>query len=482
MTNLLADLPRGVPAQKDTDMSAPKAQWYAPETIAGAAKGHYAPHKVFLGAVGDTLIGVEDDRHMLTIAGSRAGKGRSCIIPNLLHYSGSVLVIDPKGENADKTAMRRHELGQDVHVLDPFKRCPEHCKFFQASFNPLDILDLDSPTLIDDAALIADALVVPSGGDSHWDDSAKSFIEGLVLHVATAPQYRDKCNLISVYDALMLGETAEHLDGMDGLEAAMLLNTAADGAVATAAISLFSKTEKERDSVISVARKHLTFLRSKQMQSVLKTSDFSLTDLQKYDTSVYLCLPAGRLSANRRWLRLFMNLALEAFEREPKRPEQPPILMIMDEFPILGHMQQIEDAAGQVAGFGVKLWPIIQDLSQLKALYKDRWETFMGNSGVIQCFGNNEQTTTEWISKRLGKTSFQVVKKSDLTARQMADGASGESWSIEVHDLLSPEEVARFFSRETGRQIIIRGGRYAMALERVNYDQHEFFAQHASAT
>ena len=59
--------------------------------------------------------------------------------------------------------------------------------------------------------------------------------------------------------------------------------------------------------------------------------------------------------------------------------------MIMDEFPILGHMQQIEDAAGQVAGFGVKLWPIIQDLSQLKALYKDRWETFMGNSGVIQC-------------------------------------------------------------------------------------------------
>jgi len=126
----------------------------------------------------------------------------------------------------------------------------------------------------------------------------------------------------------------------------------------------------------------------------------------------------------------------------------------------------------------VKLWPIIQDLSQLKALYKDRWETFMGNSGVIQCFGNNEQTTTEWISKRLGKTSFQVVKKSDLTLRQTADGASGESWSIEVHDLLTPEEVARFFSRETGRQIIIRGGRHAMALERVNYDKHPFFQKH----
>lgn len=479
MKNLLADLPRGVPSQKDTDMTAPKAQWYAPEIIAGATKGHYAPHKVFLGAVGDVFIGVDDDRHMLTVAGSRAGKGRSCIIPNLLHYTGSVLVIDPKGENANKTAMRRHELGQDVFVLDPFQRCEPQCKAFQASFNPMRLLQPDSPTLIDDAALIADALVIPSGGDAHWDDSAKSVIEGILLHVATAPQYRGRRDLISVYDALMTGEVFETLGEMEGLEAAMMSNYEADGAVMSAAISLFSKTEKERDSVISVARKHLTFLRSKQMQSVLRGSDFDLTDLQKYDTTVYLCLPAGRLSANRRWLRLFMNLALEAFEREPKRPEQPPILMIMDEFPILGHMQQIEDAAGQVAGFGVKLWPIIQDLSQLKALYKDRWETFLGNSGVVQCFGNNEQTTTEWISNRLGKTSFEVVRRSDVTMRQAGDGATGLSSSIEVHDLLTPEEVARLFSRETGRQIIIRSGRHAMALERVNYDQHPFFAQHA---
>lgn len=479
MKNLLADLPRGVPSQKDTDMTTPKAQWYAPEVIAGATKGHYAPHKVFLGAVGDVFIGVDDDRHMLTVAGSRAGKGRSCIIPNLLHYTGSVLVIDPKGENANKTAMRRHELGQDVFVLDPFQRCEAQCKAFQASFNPMRLLQADSPTLIDDAALIADALVIPSGGDAHWDDSAKSVIEGILLHVATAPQYSGRRDLISVYDALMTGEVFETLGEMDGLEAAMMSNYEADGAVMSAAISLFSKTDKERDSVISVARKHLTFLRSKQMQSVLRGSDFDLTDLQKYDTTVYLCLPAGRLSANRRWLRLFMNLALEAFEREVKRPGQPPILMIMDEFPILGHMQQIEDAAGQVAGFGVKLWPIIQDLSQLKALYKDRWETFLGNSGVVQCFGNNEQTTTEWISNRLGKTSFEVVKKSDVTMRQVGDGATGQSSSIEVHDLLTPEEVARLFSRETKRQIIIRSGRHAMALQRVNYDEHPFFAQHA---
>ena len=61
-------------------------------------------------------------------------------------------------------------------------------------------------------------------------------------------------------------------------------------------------------------------------------------------------------------------------------------------------MRQIEDAAGQIASYGVKLWPILQDLGQLKALYKERWETFMGNAGVLQFFGNNDLTTLEWIS------------------------------------------------------------------------------------
>ena len=84
-----------------------------------------------------------------------------------------------------------------------------------------------------------------------------------------------------------------------------------------------------------------------------------------------------------------------------------PVLFVLDEFASLGHMRQIEDAAGQIAGYGVKLWPILQDLGQLKSLYKDRWETFMGNAGVLQFFGNNDLTTLEWISKRLGTTTIE---------------------------------------------------------------------------
>lgn len=79
---------------------------------------------LLLGRRGGRLVGWKDDRHVMTIAGSRAGKGVSLIIPNLLLYEDSALVIDPKGENARITARRRGTeadgLGQDVYVLDPF--------------------------------------------------------------------------------------------------------------------------------------------------------------------------------------------------------------------------------------------------------------------------------------------------------------------------------------------------------------------------
>jgi type IV secretion system protein VirD4 len=105
----------------------------------------------------------------------------------------------------------------------------------------------------------------------------------------------------------------------------------------------------------------------------------------------------------------------------------------------------VEDAAGQIAGFGVKLWPILQDLSQLKALYETRWETFLGNAGILQFFGNNDLSTLEWISKRCGRTSITVTNTSDVTVSSRMGGAKGISKGTEVYDLLTIDEAARYF-------------------------------------
>ena len=124
----------------------------------------------------------------MTVAGSRAGKSVT-LIGNLLFYRGSVLATDPKGELANITAARRAALGQKVHILDPFEIVAERLAGLRAHYNPMSVLVPDSKTIIEDAGLIADALVVSAGKDPHWDETAKNFIEGIMLHVATDPKY-----------------------------------------------------------------------------------------------------------------------------------------------------------------------------------------------------------------------------------------------------------------------------------------------------
>jgi len=145
---------------------------------------------------------------------------------------------------------------------------------------------------------------------------------------------------------------------------------------------------------------------------------------------------------------------------------------------VLGHMQALENAAGQVAGFGVKLWIIVQDIGQLKALYKERWQTFLGNAGMVQLFGLNDLETLEWVSKRLGTTSLIVRNKSDVSDRDATStGRIGASWSIQTQPLMTVDEIARLFGRfdEQQRQLVILAGFDPIVLQRVNYDSHALF-------
>src|SRR5262249_59369849 len=101
-------------------------------------------------------------------------------------------------------------------------------------------------------------------------------------------------------------------------------------------------------------------------------------------------------------------------------------------------MRQLEDAAGQIASFGVKLWVLIQDWGQGKALYRERWETFAGNAGILQFFGNTDLATTEYLSRLLGKTRVEISRVSEVDPDQSQQGLTGRTPSIELHSLLTP--------------------------------------------
>ncbi|MCG8043041.1 MAG: type IV secretory system conjugative DNA transfer family protein [Candidatus Thiodiazotropha endolucinida] len=492
VTDITRDIPRGVPTRYLKQQTVPQARFQDTASLLKSSTLAYDPArpegKILFGAIGDQLLGIEDNRHIMTVAGSRAGKSVT-LISNLLFYQGSILATDPKGELANITAERRAALEQRVCVLDPFHYGSERISKFRASYNPMAVLTLTSSTIIEDAGLIADAMVIqnPNGKDPHWDESAKNFIEGVILHVATDPRYEGRRHLVTVRDLIKIAmmpepEPEDDDDPMSVLEIEMLQNaerleqheTTADlaNAIEGAARDFYEKSDRERDSVLSTVRRHTKFLDYTAMRKILTGHDFDLRDLKRdpNGVSIYLCFPATRTEICNRWLRLFINQLLNAMEREKTEPKAP-VLACLDEFPVLGYMRTLESAAGQIASYHVKLWVILQDWSQGKALYGERWETFTGNAGILQFFGNNDLATTEYISKRLGKTPVETARLGEVGREQQEAGLNGKSSAVELHDLMTAEEISRHFARNDRlkRQLVLWAGYHPMILQRVEY-------------
>ena len=495
--DFMKDVPRGDSTRYLREQKVPQARWMRLNDIARSTALAYDPRnpgaKVLIGAIGEKLIGLQDDRHLLTVAGSRSGKSVG-LVSNLLFYRGSVLVMDPKGELADLTAPRRAEQGQRIHVLDPFGIAGKNVSAWKASYNPLDVLEPDSPTFLEDAALIAESIVVqsPDQKEPHWDESAKNFIEGVIVHVATAPNHAPRRNLVTVRELVKRAmwtppdedeEPAKakrrakpilFLEMMHNAERLEALPETADigSAVTAAALDFYGKSETEQTSVHSTVNRHTKFLDYTAFRKVLQHSDFSLKELKRdpKGLSVYLSFPATRADLSKRWMRIFVNQMLDAMEREKTQPAVP-VLACLDEFPVLGYMKQIETAAGLMASFGVKLWVILQDWNQGKALYGERWETFAGNAGLMQFFGNNDLTTTEYISKKLGKTQVEVTKVGEVAQDQQNKGLTGLSQSIQLFDLLTHDEITRQFARDDRlkRQLVLWAGHHPMMIQRVEW-------------
>ena len=422
-----------------------------------------------LGPYERALVGRPDDnRHFMTVAGTRAGKGRSLVLPNLATWPGSAVVIDPKGELARKTARWRNSdegLAQNVVILDPFGISGQPTY----SYNPFDDLDPKSDTFFDDVGLVADGLIVNDTDERHWTDSAKSLIRTLIFYMFAQG---GEVSLTRLRHMLLGGEgRVDHppdLDSeLDFLFCRMKLCDAFDDHIKLLAQSFLDKSERELDSIVSVAREQLIFLDSRVMPKVLRSSRFRLRSIKKSPTTVYMCLPAVRLPTHFRWLRIIVNLTLGALA-EGSENDGYPVLLLLEEFATLGHMEAIEKAAGQIAGSGVKLWTVLQDIGQLKAIYKERWETFLGNSGATTWFGLNDLTSLEYVSNMLGDTHFLRKEKVDLTTTGRKEGTAEYRDVIVNSKLLSPEEVGRFFARQADRLLVLHPGSRPMVLKRLD--------------
>ena len=310
---------------------------------------------------------------------------------------------------------------------------------------------------------VTQALIVNEGDAraSHWNNSAATLLRGVILLVLTLrPSER---NLVTVRELLSLTYAPllqavrarkkanqkqdeefydENKQGVTTLLRAMTKAGTRFGGILAATGNRFLATPAtERGSIFSTASAQTDFLDSLPLRRISRWSDFPLAALRSdRPVTIMLCLPVGRMESHFRWLRLIVQLACTVLERMGPYPrDRPPILFMMEEFATLGHMEIMERAAAYFPGFGVKLWAVLQAISQLRRYYPACSETFLGNAGLVQTFANGDQATLDYIAKRL-------------------------------ENLIVPFELRLAFSRQRFSQLLMFEGEHPAAALRLDHD------------
>jgi type IV secretion system protein VirD4 len=412
--------------------------------------------------------------NLLTVAPPGAGKGIGVVIPNLLTYPGSVIVIDPKGENYAVTALARRRMGQQVFCLDPFDEIPE--KKNQAKLNPLDLLAPDSDDLIDDARTLADSLILrpksEQGNDKYFNDEAVTLLTGFILYVVCeSPEESRHLGEVRKLLTSPPDELAFHLNMMES-------SPYAHGIIARTASGFKQLAENTASSVLSTVKSNTGFLDSPKVVKSLSKSNFDIRDIKRTsDVSLYLVLPTDKLSSYSRLLRLWISTAIRAITTVKGKPKHR-VLFLLDEMAQLGRMDSLREAVSIVRGYGVTLWIILQDLSQIKALYpNDEWQPFVSSSTVQQYFGVADLDTAKYVSEKLGKREIKVTGISQGTGETHGwDGNRSTNRGInittQVKDLLSQDEVMRMDKTD---QIIFIQGQNPILCQKVKYYQEPEF-------
>ncbi|EAN7721592.1 type IV secretory system conjugative DNA transfer family protein [Salmonella enterica] len=406
--------------------------------------------------------------HVLTIAPNGSGKGIGAVIPTLLEYPGSTVVLDVKGENYAATArFRRDQLGHAVYLVDPFGVTgqPSHC------FNWLDRLNPDDPAVVEQASAMADLLVVSEGHASdasvHFNETAKNLIRGLMVHVATLPVERR--NMGEVRRLLTLGA-----DDFDVVLAEMMVNPRGFELPARAANAYHDAPEKERGSILSTARRHLAFLDDPRLLKTLASSDFTFDTLKANNArgmTVYLVMPPASLSTYRAYVRGFFGQAImSVLATGLQKPDAYKVLFLLDEFAQLGHMNIVAEKLSVIRGYGAAMWFIMQNLGQLKETYP-RWQDFFANCNAKQWFGTSDVDTAEYISKSLGKLTVEYQTANSSSGSSIGTGVSsnsgaGSSQQFTGRDLMTADEIMRL---PTDVAIVQVQGEAPHRLRRLNY-------------
>jgi type IV secretion system protein VirD4 len=387
----------------------------------------------------------DGDGHLMTLAPTRSGKARTTIIPNLLRYRGSAVVLDPKGElYAATSAWRAANVGP-VYRIAPFDTGdePATAGFVRHGFNPLARVRLDADTLT------LAQLLFPRDphASTFFSNDAVVLMQGLMAFVLAEfpPERRSLAEVIS----LVFKPENWLLDFL----AKQMATSPAPAARDAAQHVLGKNRERGLPTLLDTLRTTLRpCWKDSQIMANMQGDGVDFASLKHTPATVYIEIPFGYMQTFAPWLRVLIKSAMDAMSRDRTVPAIP-VLFVLDEFLQLQRFPEAVDAMRTLAGSGVRLWYFMQDLAGLEEHYGPNWRAFM-TCAVRQYFGTNDPFTAELISKSLDATTLAYLSTSTSGNVSVQHGASplepggggfstnvGEAVQLVQRQLLTPGEV-----------------------------------------
>jgi type IV secretion system protein VirD4 len=395
------------------------------------------------------VVRLTDAVHTMIVAPVGVGKSTGIGIPSLLTCDESAVVVDFKGELSTITAKHRYkQFGHQIVIIDPFKQVTQE----PDTYNPLQHIDKNSPTALDECRDLAEALVVRTGEEreQHWNDSAELWIAAMIAFVVCFAGEGEK-NMQWVRTLLADPEKLQMA------VKAMRESDEWGGMLSRLGHQLGHYVDKELGSVLTSANRHLRFLDTLSVAESTKKSSFDPADLLSGKMTCYLVLPPNHMRAQSPLLRLWISSMLRAVVAGGLQ-EQEKVHFICDEAASLGHMDALDDAVDKYRGYGVRLQLYYQSLGQLKRCWPDGGDQTLLSNVTQVYFGCNDNETAKYISDRLGEETIIVEDwgESESRSYQASEHGNGSaSYSRSQNRnckqvgrrLLKPEEVTALDER-----------------------------------
>lgn len=378
--------------------------------------------------------------NVVVIGGSGAGKTRFYAKPNLMQCACSYLILDPKGELVRDLGHLYEAQGIAVTVID--------LVHFKGHYNPMAYLETD-----EDAIKLAHAIVnntkpkdAPASGDKFWDDSASLLISAIILFLMYEAPVEEQ-NFSTLMYLIANCQQSEESSDPNPLE--MLFDELEERDPEHPAVLQFHSfklgSTKTLQSVLITAASNLYMFNSRRFAEMTNRDETFLPRLGLEKRAVFCVIPDNDTTYNFLVTMLYSQLFDQLFrlaDSEAKYRGALPVhvRLMMDEFANVALPQNFKNILSVCRSRNISCDIILQNVAQLKGLFKDEWEGVLGNCDTMIYLGGNEYGTFEYLSKILGKETERTKSQS---IGKGSRGSSSESHQAAGRELQTPDEIRR---------------------------------------